>query len=117
MADNSFEHTADAEPIGDEELDFLRLAEANLRPAPWVVWDDGDIGTGYSVQGTRYNRKTREREPVEVESAWIFNGDEADSAAVVALRNGLPGLLARLGAVENRVRELEEELKTAGTPF
>lgn len=111
-------HTQEnAVALDDQELALLIEAEAALVAAPWLVWDDGDIGTAYPVTELRRNRRAGITEPTEIESLWLFNGSNPSSEQVVAIRNLLPGLLVRLREAESRIVELEREVELAGTPF
>lgn len=110
------ENKAEVTAITDEDLQRLRDADESLVSGPWVVWDDGDIGTDYPVEQIRRNRLGEDSTQI-VESLWLFNGYSPISDQVVEIRNLLPGLLTRLDAAENRIRELEAELEVAGTPF
>ncbi len=111
-------HTQEnAVALDDQELAALADAEASLVAAPWLVWDDGDIGTAYPVTELRRNRRTGAVEPTEIESQWLFNGSVPESDQVVVIRNLLPGLLVRLREAEARIVELEAEVELAGTPF
>lgn len=105
------------EPLTDLELIEVRAADATLAAAPWVVWDDGDIGTDYSVKSRRKSRTTGEVELKTVESLWLLNGYDELSEPLVLLRNSVPGLLERLDRAEARVAELEAELERNRPPF
>lgn len=103
--------------LDDQELAALTDTEATLVAAPWLVWDDGDIGTAYPVTEHHRNRATGSVEPTEVESLWLFNGSAPTSEQLVAIRNLLPGLLVRLRDAEARIKELEVEVELVATPF
>lgn len=109
--------SSNAVALTEEELQSLIEAEQSLQAAPWLVWDDGDIGTAYPVQSRIKDRSTGEVEVVDQESLWLFNGYSPTSDQVVKLRNAFPGLLARLRAAEQRAEELEAELEGLRPPF
>lgn len=105
-----------ATALTDSELQRLKEVDSALVAGPWVVWDDGDIGTDYPVEQLHRGRRGEDSTRI-VESLWLFNGHSPISDQVVEIRNLLPGLLARLDGAEARIRELEAELEVAGTPF
>ena len=66
------------------ELATRRAKLDAATPGPWLVWDDGDIGTAYPVTNRRMQ---------VVESQHIANTGGNDSDLIVDLVNELPALL------------------------
>lgn len=91
---------SDATPITDEELAELRELEAKATPGEWEVHEVTDydevISRGMMVKGGRGINRGEEFE--------LFGED--DAALIVALRNALPSLLARIEQLERENKEL-----------
>lgn len=114
-ADATVKQTADTASseltLSDEELLEVIFANNSLVAGPWVVWDDGDIGTGYSVEKKLRNRRSKEVETVTVESDWLFNSSTGVSDHVVTLRNHMPALLSRLIRAEDELISARQEIE------
>lgn len=97
-----------------EEDDFLitpeyrkRLRELAKRatPGPWLIWDDNDVGTAYSVK-KMLRRRGQAPEEVEVDSEWIANTGYEDGIYISAVDPGtVVGLLDHIETLEKRLAE------------
>jgi hypothetical protein len=87
-------------PITDAELAELRRLLGMARPGPWAARDANDDIC--DACGRHVCRAS------ELDSFSTFD----DLRLIVAARNGLPGLLARLEEAERERDEAEAEVKT-----
>jgi hypothetical protein len=78
----------------------LRELAKRATPGPWLVWDDGDVGTAYAVKKKR-RRRGQTAEEVEVDSEWLANTGHEDGAYIAAVDPGtVIGLLNHIERLE-----------------
>lgn len=91
-----------AEPLLPETLDKIESLAHEATAGPWLVWDDGDIGTAYPVERrARPPRGSTEPGKVTLESLHIANtgGPDAEYLAAVDPSTVLT-LIARIKFLE-----------------
>lgn len=104
-------------PLADAELQQLADLEATATPGPWLYkpeWLDWVIG----VQDTRPGYTDDLLRIAERASHQAADRTQANFRLIAALRNALPGLLARVGAAETKVASYQPApLPTGWVPF
>ncbi len=91
----------DSTTVLPEVYQLLREAARKATPGPWILWDDGDVGTGYPVTKILRNGTTR-----ELESEHIANTDERDGNYIaLADPTTILALIERLEYLENLFSE------------
>lgn len=89
------------EQILPEALDRLEKLALQATSGPWLVWDDGDIGTAYPVTRKRRRRGSLATDEVVVESLHIANTSEPDASYLAAVDpNTIVAMIARLRYLE-----------------
>ena len=85
-------------------IDEIRDRLDKATPRPWLVWDDGDVGTAYPV-----TTRARDGRAIELESMHIANASDSDAELIANAPADLEWCLGEIERLEALIASAWQE--------